>query len=254
MDGQRPGPERCHHRAGEHRPDGSADAMQQQQHARTADDVLGAEVIHEMGHRHRIDGKGHAAVQRDRGHRPHPEPVAGQQRQCRDSGEEGGSSIVVVPEGYDLVFEMDADLSHDPSHLPAFLEAFEQGADLVIGSRNIPGGGVTGWGPGRHFLSKGGSFYSRTILGLRIRDLTSGYKAFRAETLRAIDLDAVQSEGYSFQIELTYRALRRGCRVVEVPIHFVDRKAGQSKMSRRIFAEAIGMVWKLRWDAQRGRF
>ncbi len=158
-----------------------------------------------------------------------------------------------LADGYDLLFEMDADLSHDPSYLPSFLKAFDEGADLVIGSRNIPGGGVTGWGTGRHLLSKGGSIYSRAILGLGIRDLTSGFKAFRAETLRAIGLHEVHSEGYSFQIELTYRAVRRGKRVAEVPIHFVDRSAGQSKMSRKIFAEAVGMVWKLRFDAVRGR-
>ncbi|GAB4110437.1 MAG: polyprenol monophosphomannose synthase [Sandaracinaceae bacterium] len=151
-----------------------------------------------------------------------------------------------LAEGYELFFEMDADMSHDPLHLPAFFDAFTQGADIVIGSRNIPGGGVVGWGPGRHFLSKGGSLYSRTILGLPIRDLTSGYKAFRAEVLHAIDLGSLRSEGYSFQIETTYRAVQRGFRVVEVPITFVDRKAGQSKMSRKIFIEAIGMVWKLR--------
>jgi dolichol-phosphate mannosyltransferase len=149
-------------------------------------------------------------------------------------------------EGYELFFEMDADMSHDPLHLPAFFEAFAQGADLVIGSRNIPGGGVVGWGPGRHVLSKGGSLYSRSILGIPIRDLTSGYKAFRAEVLRSIDLGSLRSEGYSFQIETTYRAVQKGFRVAEVPITFVDRKAGQSKMSRKIFMEAILMVWKLR--------
>ena len=156
-----------------------------------------------------------------------------------------------LSEGYDLFFEMDADLSHDPAHLPAFLKAFERGADAVIGSRNVPGGGVTGWGLGRHVLSKGGSIYSRTILGLPVRDLTSGYKGFRAEVLRAIDLGTVRSEGYSFQIELTYRAMRRGFHVVEVPIHFVDRKNGQSKMSSRIFLEAVTMVWKLRFEGGR---
>lgn len=154
-----------------------------------------------------------------------------------------------LTEGYELFFEMDADMSHDPLHLPAFFEAFAKGADLVIGSRNVPGGGVVGWGPGRHVLSKGGSLYSRTILGLPIRDLTSGYKAFRAQVLRTIDLGSLRSEGYSFQIETTYRAVQRGFRVAEVPITFVDRKAGHSKMSRRIFVEAIGMVWKLRLSA-----
>jgi dolichol-phosphate mannosyltransferase len=151
-----------------------------------------------------------------------------------------------LAEGYELLFEMDADMSHDPLHLPAFFDAFAQGADVVIGSRNIPGGGVVGWGPGRHLLSKGGSLYARTILGLPIRDLTSGYKAYRAEVLRSIELGSLRSEGYSFQIETTYRAVQRGFRVSEVPITFVDRKAGHSKMSRTIFLEAIGMVWKLR--------
>lgn len=156
-------------------------------------------------------------------------------------------------EGYDIVFEMDTDLSHDPRYVPDFLRAIEAGADVVIGSRNIAGGGVEGWGVGRHILSKGGSLYSRSILGLRVRDLTSGYKAFTRQALLAIDLRSVRSEGYSFQIELTYRAIRRGFRVTEVPIVFVDRRAGQSKMSRRIFAEAVAMVWKLRFDAVRGR-
>jgi dolichol-phosphate mannosyltransferase len=155
-------------------------------------------------------------------------------------------------EGYDVVFEMDTDLSHDPRYVPQFLAAIANGADVVIGSRNIPGGGVEGWGVGRHVLSKGGSLYSRTILGLGVRDLTSGYKAFTRRALEAIELRSVRSSGYSFQIELTYRAIRRGFRVAEVPIVFVDRRAGQSKMSRRIFVEAVGMVWKLRLDALRG--
>ena len=155
--------------------------------------------------------------------------------------------------GYELFFEMDTDLSHDPRYLPDFLAAAERGADIVIGSRNIQGGGVEGWGLGRHLLSKGGSLYSRTILGLRIRDLTSGYKCFRRRVLEEIGLEHVASEGYSFQIELTYRAIRRGFQVAEVPIVFVDRRAGQSKMSRRIFAEAVVMVWKLRLDALRGK-
>ncbi len=123
----------------------------------------------------------------------------------------------------------------------------------MIGSRNIPGGGVEGWGLGRHFISKGGSLYSRTILGLGVRDLTSGYKAFSRRALEAIDLQDVHSNGYSFQIEMTYRAVRRGMRVKEVPIVFVDRTAGHSKMSRKIFVEAIGMVWKLRLDGLRGK-
>jgi dolichol-phosphate mannosyltransferase len=158
-----------------------------------------------------------------------------------------------LAEGYDRFFEMDADLSHDVRYLPAFVAALDAGADVVIGSRNIPGGGVEGWGIGRHFISKGGSLYSRSILGLGVRDLTSGYKAFTRRALEAVDIDSVHSNGYSFQIEMTYRALRRGMRVKEVPIVFVDRTAGRSKMSRRIFVEAIGVVWKLRAEALVGK-
>jgi len=153
---------------------------------------------------------------------------------------------------YSSFFEMDADLSHDPKYLPAFFRALEGGADIVIGSRNVAGGGVEGWGLGRHVLSKGGSLYSRAILGIDVRDLTSGYKAFSRRALEVIDLGAVHSNGYSFQIEMTYRALRAGLKVVEVPIVFVDRRVGQSKMSRRVFVEAVGMVWKLRLSALRG--
>jgi dolichol-phosphate mannosyltransferase len=156
-------------------------------------------------------------------------------------------------EGYERFFEMDADLSHDVRYLPSFVRALDDGADLVIGSRNIPGGGVEGWGPARHFISKGGSLYSRAILGLPVHDLTTGYKAFSRRALEAINLQTVHSNGYSFQIEMTYRALRRGLRVTEVPIVFVDRTLGRSKMSRKIFVEAIGMVWKLRFDAMRGK-
>jgi dolichol-phosphate mannosyltransferase len=158
-----------------------------------------------------------------------------------------------LAQGYERFFEMDADLSHDPKYLPDFVRALDQGADVVIGSRNIPGGSVEGWGAGRHLLSKGGSLYSRAILGVPVRDLTSGYKAFSKRALEAIGLDHVRSNGYSFQIELTYRALRRGMKVVEVPIVFVDRRAGQSKMSRRIFAEAVTEVFRLRYDALSGR-
>ena len=158
-----------------------------------------------------------------------------------------------LAQNYDVVFEMDTDLSHDPRYVPEFIRAIEAGADVVVGSRNIPGGGVEGWGPGRHFVSKGGSVYARTILGLDVRDLTSGYKAFTRDALQRIDLGGVKSNGYSFQIELTYRAVLRGMRVAEVPILFVDRRAGASKMSRKIFAEAVVMVWKLRLDAMRGR-
>jgi dolichol-phosphate mannosyltransferase len=155
--------------------------------------------------------------------------------------------------GYEYFFEMDTDLSHDAAYLPDFFRAFEAGADVVVGSRNIPGGGVQGWGLGRHVLSKGGSYYSRAILGVDVKDLTTGYKAFTKRALGRIDLASVKSNGYSFQIEMTYRALQAGLSVVEVPITFVDRRVGHSKMSRKIFAEAIGVVWKLRFEALTGQ-
>lgn len=156
-------------------------------------------------------------------------------------------------DGFERFFEMDADLSHDVRYLPDFVRALDEGADVVIGSRNIPGGNVEGWGVGRHLISKGGSLYSRTILGLGIRDLTSGYKAFTRRALDAIDIGSVRSNGYSFQIEMTYRAVRKGMRIKEVPIVFVDRLHGQSKMSRKIFLEAVGVVWKLRAEALTGK-
>ena len=158
-----------------------------------------------------------------------------------------------LDEGYDRFLEMDADLSHDVRYLPDFVRALDEGADVVIGSRNVPGGNVEGWGFGRHFISKGGSLYARSILGLGIRDLTSGYKAFTRRALDAIDIGSVHSNGYSFQVEMTYRAVRKGMRVKEVPIVFVDRTQGQSKMSRKIFLEAIGVVWKLRAEALVGK-
>jgi dolichol-phosphate mannosyltransferase len=158
-----------------------------------------------------------------------------------------------LDEGYERFYEMDADMSHDVRYLPDFERALDAGYDLVIGSRNVPGGGVEGWGPGRHILSKGGSLYARSILGLPVKDLTNGYKGFSRRALEAIDLDRVRSNGYSFQIEMTYRATRKGMRVKEVPTVFVDRTLGRSKMSRKIFFEAIGMVWKLRFEAMRGR-
>jgi dolichol-phosphate mannosyltransferase len=156
-----------------------------------------------------------------------------------------------LKEDFEYFFEMDADLSHDPEALPRFFEAFQQGADMVVGSRNVEGGGVEGWGFGRHVLSKGGSLYSRLILGVDVQDMTTGYKGYRRRALERIDLGSIRSNGYSFQIETTYRALRAGLKVVEVPIVFVDRRAGQSKMNRAIFAEAVMMVWKLRFARQK---
>ena len=149
---------------------------------------------------------------------------------------------------YDYIFEMDADFSHDPKYLPAFLAAIEKN-DLVLGSRYVPGGGVKNWGLLRKFISRGGSLYARTILGLSLRDLTGGFKCFRRQVLESIDLDAVKSNGYSFQIEMTYRARCQGFRICETPIVFEDRTAGKSKMSRKIFLEAVLMVWKLRMDS-----
>jgi len=149
-------------------------------------------------------------------------------------------------EGYRYFFEMDADLSHDPKYLADFFRELEAGADIVIGSRNVTGGDIVGWGPGRHILSKGGSLYSRLILGVSVRDLTSGYKAFRRGALEAIFADRVESNGYSFQIEMTYRALLLGLNVREVPIVFVDRQVGASKMDRKIVLEAVTKVWQLR--------
>jgi dolichol-phosphate mannosyltransferase len=147
--------------------------------------------------------------------------------------------------GYRLVLEMDADFSHDPKYLPELLAAARD-ADLVLGSRYVPGGGTVNWGIGRKVLSRGGSLYARTILGLRVRDLTGGFKCFRREVLEGIDLGSVACSGYAFQIELTYRAVRRGFRVAEVPIVFADRRVGQSKMSKRIVLEALRKVWAIR--------
>jgi dolichol-phosphate mannosyltransferase len=148
---------------------------------------------------------------------------------------------------YGLVLEMDADFSHDPAYLPGLLAAAEH-ADLVLGSRYVPGGGTVNWGLGRRLVSRGGSAYARAILGVAVRDLTGGFKCFRREVLEAIDLPSVECSGYAFQIELTYRALRRGFRVVELPIVFADRRVGQSKMSRRIVLEAMRKVWSMRFS------
>ena len=153
----------------------------------------------------------------------------------------------VLGRGYGRILEMDADFSHAPAKLPELLAA-SRTADVVLGSRYVDGGGTVNWGLGRRALSKGGSLYARTILGLGVRDLTGGFKCFRREVLEKLDLPTVRSSGYAFQIELTYRAVRRGFSVKEIPITFVDRRVGNSKMSRRIVAEALWMVWKLRLD------
>jgi dolichol-phosphate mannosyltransferase len=148
--------------------------------------------------------------------------------------------------GASHVMEMDSDFSHDPKDLARLLEATREGADLALGSRYVPGGGVTDWGLLRQFISRGGSWYARVVLRLDVRDLTGGFKCFRREVLEAIDLPTVRSQGYAFQVELTYRAVLNGFRVVEVPIMFRDRQLGHSKMSWRIAAEAMWLVPQLR--------
>jgi dolichol-phosphate mannosyltransferase len=149
--------------------------------------------------------------------------------------------------GAGYVMEMDSDFSHDPADLARLLTAARDGADLALGSRYVPGGGVSDWGLLRRFVSEGGSTYARWVLGLQVRDLTGGFKCFRREVLEAIHFDSVRSRGYAFQVELTYRAVRAGFRVVEVPIVFRDRQHGQSKMSWRIAAEAMWLVPRLRF-------
>ena len=146
---------------------------------------------------------------------------------------------------YDFIIEMDADLSHDPKYLPSFLENIKE-YDLVIGSRYVQGGGVVNWSLLRKFISFGGSTYARTILGISIKDVTGGFKCFRREVLEAIDLDNIISAGYAFQIEMNYRTILKGFKVKEVPIIFEDRIAGQSKMSKKIFIEALLNVVTLR--------
>jgi dolichol-phosphate mannosyltransferase len=144
------------------------------------------------------------------------------------------------------VMEMDSDFSHDPADLARLLGAVRDGADLALGSRYVDGGGVSDWGLGRRLISRGGSWYARRVLGLGIHDLTGGFKCFRREVLEGIDLPTVRSQGYAFQVELTYRAVLAGFRVVEVPIIFRDRQLGRSKMSWRIAGEAMLLVPRLR--------
>jgi dolichol-phosphate mannosyltransferase len=155
-----------------------------------------------------------------------------------------------LAEGAALVVEMDCDFSHDPARVPALVAAAAD-ADLVLGSRYVPGGGVARWGPLRRAVSRGGCLYAQLVLGVPVRDLTGGFKCFRREVLEAIPLDEVTAAGYGFQIEMTYRALRAGFRVVEVPITFTERERGRSKMSRGIVWEAAVLVPRLR--RRRGR-
>ncbi len=150
-------------------------------------------------------------------------------------------------EGAGYVMEMDSDFSHDPADLARLLERARTDADLVLGSRYVPGGGVSDWGKLRQLISEWGSTYARVVLGLKVRDLTGGFKCFRREVLEAIDFQTVRSRGYAFQVELTYRAVQAGFRVAEVPIVFREREKGQSKMSWRIAAEAMWLVPLLRF-------
>jgi len=157
-----------------------------------------------------------------------------------------------LADGAELVLEMDCDFSHDPADVPRLIAAAED-ADLVLGSRYAPGGGTANWGLARRVISRGGCLYAQIVLGLRVRDLTGGFKCFRRETLEAIDLDALSAHGYAFQIETTYRVKRAGLRIEEVPITFVERRAGASKMTGSIVAEAIWRVPLLRLRALSGR-
>ena len=159
-----------------------------------------------------------------------------------------------LADGAELILEMDCDFSHDPADVPRLIAACDAGADLALGSRYVPGGGTENWGRIRRLVSTGGSWYARKLLGVGIRDLTGGFKCYRRRVLERIDIDAIRARGYAFQIETTYRAIRAGFDVVEVPIVFADRTAGQSKMSRTIVLEAITQVPALRFAALRGEF
>jgi dolichol-phosphate mannosyltransferase len=158
-----------------------------------------------------------------------------------------------LADGAGLILEMDCDFSHDPADVPRLIAAVEADADVALGSRYVEGGEIVNWGAMRRFVSWGGSLYARTLLGIGIRDLTGGFKCYRHEVLERIDLDAIHSKGYAFQIEGTYRAIRAGFLVTEVPIRFVDRTEGHSKMSRSIVLEAIWKVPALRSAALSGR-
>jgi dolichol-phosphate mannosyltransferase len=151
-----------------------------------------------------------------------------------------------LQKGYDIIIEMDADFSHRPADLEKIIKSFNESVDFVVGSRYVEGGATVNWGVGRKILSRGGSFYARTILGFPLNDWTGGFNAWRRAVLEGIGLQNVKSEGYSFQVELKYRALKKNFKVLEVPIVFEDRRVGKSKMSSRIVFEAFFRVWKMR--------
>ncbi len=155
-----------------------------------------------------------------------------------------------IEQGYDYVFEMDADFSHDPRYLPSFFQA-AQNAELVIGSRYVPGGGTPNWSALRKFISGGGNIFARAVLGIPVHDCTSGYRCYATAALRALNLNAIQAQGYAFQIELVYNIWKSGFRIREVPIIFVDRRVGKSKMSRTIFIEAFTWVMRTRFTGDK---
>ena len=155
-----------------------------------------------------------------------------------------------IEQGYDLVFEMDADFSHNPAYLPEFLALAEQ-ADLVIGSRYIKGGGTPNWAPLRKFISGGGNIFARAVLGIPIHDCTGGYRCYRTAALRTLNLDAIRAQGYAFQVEMAYNFWKSGFRIRETPIVFEDRRVGASKMSRKIFIEAFLWVVRTRFTGDR---
>ena len=192
----------------------------------------------EIADRLAVELDGVAVLHRDRKEGLGPAYLAGFRRALAD--------------GAELVLEMDCDFSHSPDDVPRLIGAASD-ADLVIGSRYIRGGSIGNWGVVRRFVSAGGSLYARVLLGVPVRDLTGGFKCYRRQVLETIDLDAIESKGYAFQIETTYRALRAGFRVDEIPIHFVDREVGGSKMSRSIVAEAMWKVPALRLATLTGR-
>ena len=152
---------------------------------------------------------------------------------------------IAIEYGFDRIFEMDADFSHDPNYLPAFIRASEK-ADLVIGSRYIPGGSTPNWSRLRRFISGGGNVFARALLRMPVHDCTAGFRCYHRSALEAIDLDSIRAQGYAFQVELVYRVLRARLRVTEIPITFIDRRVGQSKMSRRIFIEGFQYVMRTR--------
>lgn len=185
------------------------------------------------------------------------EDVRGRITVLHRKGKEGlGAAYIAgfrwgLERGYTVLVEMDADGSHPPERLPAMLSAVDEGADLAIGSRYVPGGSVVNWPWQRHVISRGGNVYSRIMLGVGIKDITAGFRAYRADAIAEMDLDAIESKGYCFQIDMTWRLLGAGRTVVEVPITFTERTVGQSKMSESIFREAAVNVARWGWEKRR---